>query len=180
MILAVDVHYTENRAKVAGVAFENWEDRFPQREYVSSIESVAEYEPGMFFQRELPCILQLVAEHELRPKIIIVDGYVYLDGHSKAGLGKHLYDALHGEVIVIGIAKKSFKGIDRRYRVYRGNSKKPLYVTAVGLEIDQAREHVRKMHGKHRLPSLIKRADQVCKGIGSSALGRGVTLESRL
>ncbi len=165
MILAVDVHYTENRAKVAGVVFENWDDRFPQGEYVSSIEGVAEYEPGMFFKRELPCILQLIAEHESRPKIIIIDGYVYLDGYSKAGLGKHLYDALNGEVIVIGIAKKPFKDIDRRYKVYRGNSKKPLYVTAVGLEIGQAKECVRKMHGKNRLPSLIKRVDQVCRGI---------------
>jgi deoxyribonuclease V len=164
MILAVDVHYTRNRARVAGVVFESWEDQLPQGIYVSTIESVAEYEPGMFFKRELPCILKLITENELRPEMIIVDGYVYLDGQSDPGLGKHLYDALNGEVIVIGVAKKRFTGIDARHEVHRGDSKRPLYVTAVGLEVDRAKEYIHRMHGKSRLPSLIKRVDQVCRG----------------
>jgi deoxyribonuclease V len=164
MILAVDVQYSENNAVAAGVLIENWQDEKAQKECVSLIEGVAGYEPGNFFKRELPCILKLIAEHRLKPEIIIVDGYVFLDGFSKAGLGKHLYDALNGEVSVVGIAKKRFKDIDSRFEVYRGSSRKPLYVTAVGMDLEQAKRNVSSMHGENRLPTLIKRADQLCRG----------------
>jgi deoxyribonuclease V len=164
MILAVDVQYSENNAVAAGVLFESWQDEKAQKESVSLIEGVAGYEPRNFFKRELPCILKLIVEHHLKPEIIIVDGYVFLDGFSKAGLGKHLYDALNGEVSVVGIAKKRFKDIDSRLEVYRGSSRKPLYVTAVGIDLERAKRNVCTMHGKNRLPTLIKRADQICRG----------------
>ena len=164
MILAVDVQYSENNGVAAGVLFENWQDEKTLKECVSLIEGVAGYEPGKFFKRELPCILKLIAEYHLKPEIIIVDGYVFLDGFSKAGLGKHLFDALNGEISVVGIAKKRFKDIDSRFEVYRGNSRKPLYITAVGIDLEQAKRNVRAMHGENRLPTLIKRVDQICRG----------------
>jgi deoxyribonuclease V len=165
MILAVDVHYSGHKATVAGVVFENWPDEAPQKEYVSLMEGVADYEPGKFFKRELPCLLKLIADYALKPDFVIVDGYVFLDGHSKAGLGKHLYDALNGETAVVGVAKKPFKAMNVRYEVYRGTSSKPLYVTAVGIELAQAKERVRMMHGQHRLPTLLKRVDRICRGL---------------
>lgn len=161
----MDVQYSENNAKVAGVAFENWSDEKAQTEYVSLFEGVEEYEPGNFFKRELPCILKLLAEHHLEPECIVVDGFVFLDGYSNAGLGKHLYDALNGKTSVVGVAKKRFKDIDPIFEVYRGGSDRPLYVTTVGLELEQAQENIRRMHGQHRLPTLIKRVDQVCRDI---------------
>lgn len=163
MKLAVDVQYSNDTAMVGGVSFENWQDHEAQREYISRVQGVMDYEPGKFYKRELPCILQLIAEHELAPECIIVDGFVFLDGFSEAGLGKHLFDALDGKVSVIGVAKKRFKDIDSRYEVYRGVSKNPLYVTAVGLEVEQARENIRLMHGSNRLPTLLKYADQICR-----------------
>lgn len=165
MILAVDVHYSADKATVAGVVFENWPDEAPQKEYISLMDGVADYEPGKFFKRELPCLLKLIADYALKPDCIIVDGYVFLDGYSKAGLGKHLYDALNGEVAVIGVAKKPFKDIDARYEVCRGTSSNPLYVTAVGIELAQAKERVRGMHGQHRLPTLLKRVDLICRDL---------------
>lgn len=167
MILAVDVQYSGNNAIVAGVVFENWQDEKAQKECVSMIDGVAGYEPGKFFRRELPCILKLIAEHHLKPECIVVDGFVFLDGFSRAGLGKHLYDALNGEVSVVGVAKKRFKDIDSQFEVYRGDSRRPLYVTAVGIGIKQAKRNVHAMHGKNRLPALIKRADQICRGIST-------------
>ena len=161
MILAVDVHYLEDRAIVAGVAFEDWPDEAPQVEWVSLMEGVADYEPGQLFKRELPGLVKLITDYGLKPACLIVDGYVFLDGHSQAGLGKHLYDALKGEVPVIGVAKKPFSDIAARYELYRGASSKPLYVTAVGLKLEQAKESIRRRHGPHRLPTLLKRVDQV-------------------
>jgi len=165
MILAVDVHYSENSAVVAGVVFKSWQDEDSQKEYVSLMDEVADYEPGKFFKRELPCILKLIEDYHLKPKCIVVDGFVFLDDFSKAGLGKHLFDALNGEVSVIGIAKKRYKDIDSQFEVYRGDSRRPLYVTAVGIETQQAKRNVVTMHGNNRLPTLIKRVDQICRGI---------------
>lgn len=165
MILAVDVHYSENSAVVAGVVFKSWQDEDSQKEYVSLMDEVADYEPGKFFKRELPCILKLIENYHLKPECIVVDGFVFLDDFSKAGLGKHLFDALNGEVSVIGIAKKRYKDIDSQFEVYRGDSRRPLYVTAVGIETQQAKRNVVTMHGNNRLPTLIKRVDQICRGI---------------
>jgi len=165
MILAVDVQYSENHATVAGVVFEDWQDATPEMELASTVEGIADYQPGQFYKRELPCILKLIEENELELECIVVDGFVYLDDSGKAGLGKHLFDALNGKVPVIGVAKKLFKGIGSQHEVYRGTSNKPLYVTAAGINVNQAKEYIRSMHGKYRLPTLLKRVDQVCRGI---------------
>ena len=165
MILAVDVQYSNYYAVAGGVVFECWQDKAAQIECVSLMEGVAKYEPGKFYKRELPCILKLIAAHHLKPESILVDGYVFLDGFSDAGLGKYLYDALNGEAAVVGVAKKRFKSIGSQYEVFRGKSRRPLYITAAGMDIERAKENVRAMHGKNRLPTLIKRADQICRGI---------------
>lgn len=165
MIIAVDVHYTDKTACVAGVTFEQWDDESPCGEVVSSITHVAPYEPGKFYKRELPCILRLLDEHALHPETIIVDGFVFLDGREKPGLGKYLYDAQHGGVSIVGVAKSAFHGISAEYGVYRGLSQKPLYVTAIGMDVNTAKTRVQAMHGPHRLPTLLKRVDQLCRGI---------------
>ena len=163
MILAVDVHYSENHATVAGVVFETWTDETPDMELACSVKNIADYQPGQFYKRELPCILKLIEATGLQPECIVVDGLVYLDGSSKAGLGRHLFDALGGKVPVIGVAKKLFKGISPQHEIYRGASAKPLYVTAVGVDLIQAKEYVRSMHGKYRQPTLLKWVDRVCR-----------------
>ncbi len=123
MILAVDVQYSRDKAVAGGVEFEHWTDARPLREHISFIKGVAEYRPGQFYRRELPCILKLLSDDHLRPTCIVVDGYVFLDGASAPGLGKWLFDALHGRVVVIGVAKNRFKGIPSECQVYRGRSK---------------------------------------------------------
>ncbi len=165
MILAVDVKYTGKHAAVAGVVFVDWRDDTPKMELVTFIEVPDAYQPGQFYKRELPCILKLIAENELHLECIIVDGFVFLDGSTRAGLGKHLYDALSGKVPVIGVAKNPFKGIGSEYQIFRGTSKKPLYVTAVGIDLKTAKEYIRSMHGKYRQPTLLKRVDHVTKAI---------------
>jgi len=163
MILAVDVHYKDQKALVAGVLFKNWDDDHPCEVFMSTVSNMEKYEPGEFYKRELPCILKLLGEHDIKPDCIVIDGFVYLDGVGKAGLGKHLYDALKGGVNVIGVAKKPFKDISDSFAVYRGKSDKPLYVTSEGIEIDTAKELVATMSGRFRMPTLLKKVDQVCR-----------------
>jgi len=47
--------------------------------------------------------------------------------------------------------------------VLRGDSRRPLYVTAAGLDPAAAALHVRSMHGPFRIPTLLKRVDQLCR-----------------
>jgi len=168
MKLAVDVHYRDvatavTQAQVAGVGFKDWKDAQASHEWLSQITAVPAYIPGQFYRRELPCVLALLNEHAIAAECIVVDGYVFLDGHSLPGLGKHLYEALQGRIPIIGVAKKHFKGVPDEYALLRGNSHMPLYVTAVGMAVSKAQECVAMMHGQYRLPTLLKRVDQLCR-----------------
>lgn len=165
MILAVDVQYGEDAAVVAGVLFETWESAESRQDYISTVTPIAPYEPGHFYKRELPCILQLLTEHNLTPTCIIVDGYVFLDGTTRPGLGKYLFDTLGEDIPIIGVAKRRFKGIDTAYGILRGESLTPLYVTSVGIEVMDAQRFVHSMHGRYRIPTLLKRVDQLCRGL---------------
>ena len=163
MILAVDVHYSHDIAIVGGVMFSDWAARQEDAVFRSILHNVGDYKPGEFYRRELPCILHLIKEHKIMPDMIVVDGFVYLDGFCSPGLGRHLYDSLAGHTPVIGVAKSKFSQAPDEVKVFRGQSKKPLYVTSVGISLATAKSLVVSMHGCHRIPSLIKRADQVSR-----------------
>jgi deoxyribonuclease V len=163
MFLAVDVHYRVNRAVTAGVLFDRWSASEPVRELVTPISGVAAYEPGRFFERELPCILALLRCLPELPEIIIVDGYVDLGHKRQPGLGRHLYQALKGQAAVIGVAKRPFKSTPAAAAIYRGRSGRPLYVTAAGISPDYARHCIVQMHGRWRIPTLLKRVDHLCR-----------------
>ena len=165
MILATDVDYREDKAIAAGVLFQHWNDPAPSTEIITPIASVAEYEPGRFYKRELPCLLELLKQLAQLPECIVIDGYVYLGNERKAGLGKHLYEALQGRVPIIGVAKTRFQDTPQETEVYRGGSTRALYVTAIGLDEAEAKALVPQMHGQHRIPSLLKRVDQLSKTV---------------
>ena len=162
MILAIDVQYSESTAFVAGVLFVNWCAESSEGEFVSILEGVMEYKPGSFYKRELPCILRLIQEHDLKPEIIVIDGYVFLDEEQRPGLGKHLFDSLEGRIEVVGVAKRSFSGVGECHEVLRGESVKPLYITTTG-SLEEAKANIASMFGEHRIPFLLKRADQLCR-----------------
>ncbi|UCB54813.1 MAG: endonuclease V [Thiotrichales bacterium] len=163
MILAVDVHYENNTAVAAGVVFDHWEADAVSAIYVTHIDQVDDYVPGRFYQRELPCILQLLNRYRLAPDTIVIDAYVYLDGSATPGLGWYLYQALQRKVIITGVAKNPFKGITDEYEVYRGQSSRPLYVTCAGEQLSDAKKHVRVMSGAHRFPALLRQVDQISR-----------------
>ncbi|WP_087016792.1 endonuclease V [Thaumasiovibrio subtropicus] len=165
MILAIDVQYGEDSAVAAGVVFERWDSTAVTKEVTTPIDTVAPYEPGAFYKRELPCILAVMEAVKLPISMVIVDGFVNLGEEEKPGLGQHLYSYLEGKMPVVGVAKKPFAGTPSKCEVLRGQSSKPLYVTAVGLSLAEAKKGVLTMEGKHRLPTMLKRVDQLCRGL---------------
>lgn len=164
MIAAFDVHYLNNTATTACVCFDNWKDVIPKQEFVETLNNIAPYESGKFYKRELPCIVSLLQKYHLQPNIIIVDGYVWLD-ENKIGLGGHLFKELRDNILVIGVAKTKFKSHSKVKEVFRGKSQTPLYVSSIGIDLDEAAQNVEKMDGNFRLPTLLKRVDQICRGI---------------
>ncbi|WP_020527049.1 endonuclease V [Flexithrix dorotheae] len=165
MILAFDTYYFGNKAKTVCIAFKNWADAAPLKIFEETIEGIAEYEPGSFYKRELPCILSLLKQIDLNEvDFILVDGFVLLDDNGKFGLGGHLFEALDRKVSIIGVAKSGFHSNKQNTKeLLRGKSKKPLFISALGIELDQAFEKVNSMHGSFRMPTLLQILDTQTK-----------------
>ena len=90
-------------------------------------------------------------------ELIVVDGYADF-GTDKLALGAYVFEKYN--IPVIGIGKNKFEGCKvPETEVYRGDSKKPLYVTCKGIPLAEAKEMVEKMAGEYRLPYLVKYAD---------------------
>lgn len=163
MLLAIDVDYQGNTAYIAGIGFDKFNDQTEQSIYTSTLENIMPYQPGQFYQRELPCIIHLLEEHNLQAEIIVIDGFVWLDGISQPGLGAHLYQTLQKKVAIVGVAKNSFNRIGEDFQLYRGSSKHPLYITTAGMEQKAAIAAIKLMHGEYRLPTLLKKVDLLCR-----------------
>jgi len=166
-ILAFDTYYFEGKAKTVCLEFLNWNESENYKVHTEIIENVEDYIPGEFYRRELPCILSLLNQIDLKTiKAIIVDGFVYLDDDKKYGLGGHLYEKLNKEIPIIGVAKTNFASIEKDKKVLvRGDSKKPLYVTAIGMDLEDAFEKIESMAGEFRIPTLLKEMDRLTKEI---------------
>jgi deoxyribonuclease V len=164
MIAATDVQYHDDHAIAACVLFANWDDVTPIREWTVRVDDVAEYIPGQFYKRELPCLLALLSPVLAELTLVIVDGYVWLGDESHPGLGGHLWAALGQKIPVVGVAKTHFVGAAPVADVLRGESKSPVFVSAAGMPLGDAAEAVQSMHGEFRLPTLLKRVDSLCRG----------------
>jgi deoxyribonuclease V len=163
MIACTDVYYRATEAVAACLFFRDWPDDCSYFELTNCLEKPADYEPGRFYRRELPVLLSVVEKLPERPDIIMIDGYVWLGQESWPGLGAHLYRALFGTSAVIGVAKTRFKEGPAVRGVRRGTSVRPLYVTAAGMDLNEAAERVGQMHGKFRIPTLLKKVDRLCR-----------------
>lgn len=164
MIACLDVDYRPDGTAVAAcLLFAGWQCASAEASVVAHVTDVAPYKPGMFFERELPCLLKVLSKLEARPSLVIVDGYVHLDASGRLGLGGHLFEALHREVPIVGVAKTAFRGATSAVPVVRGSGAKPLWVTAAGLDVAVAARHVAGMHGPHRMPTLLREVDQLAR-----------------
>ena len=173
--LALDVDYRRDAAQrefasVAAVAFDDWSAERSVFESVHRVRDVQPYEPGAFYKRELPSLVSAV--HSVLAQGvaldgIVVDGYVWL-GPSHAGLGAKLHEYLHtislSSVPVVGVAKKHFEGAESvACAIERGRSKNSLWISSEGIELSDAAQKVKQMHGEFRIPTLLRRVDQLCR-----------------
>jgi deoxyribonuclease V len=168
LIAFVDVDYRNEGARAACVLVDSWSDPGPASTFVADIQSVEPYEPGSFYKRELPCLLSVLALLPARPDMVVVDGYVWLSGDRRPGLGAHLHEALGG-IPVVGVAKTSFRGLegsDLLALVYRGKSANPLFVTTVEYDLHLVASAIASMQGEFRIPEILRITDSLARSTG--------------
>jgi deoxyribonuclease V len=162
LFVAVDVHYLPDgvaRAAMVG-ADERSFSRVTQTR-TAMVRAGAPYKPGEFYLRELPPLRAVIqASRDLA--LIVIDGYVDLDPDGRPGLGAHVYAEFGAPVI--GVAKTRFKTATHAARVLRGQSSRPLYVTAAGMTVAEAASVVSEMAGQFRLPDALRLADRLARG----------------
>jgi deoxyribonuclease V len=167
-ILAVDAAYGESGSAAAGVYFADWTSDSALRIFSVRFDGAPPaYEPGEFYKRELPVLMALLDQAPIPVSSIVVDGYVWLSGDGRPGLGARLHEALARRVPVIGVAKTKFHEDAWSQPVRRGASETPLYVTGVGVDRTDAARRIERMNGAGRIPTLLKQADDLAR----SALG---------
>lgn len=165
MIIAIDVHYRNSAAKAVSIEFNHWEDEAPNKINTVEIREYADYASGEFYKRELPAVLHVLEKSDLsQVETILVDGYVILNDQGKPGLGGYLYYELNERIPVIGIAKTRYRNNKKNVKeVYRGASKRPLYISCLGMSLGEATEKVSEMQGNYRIPTLLKWVDRETK-----------------
>jgi deoxyribonuclease V len=158
---AADVHYPrDDGARAAAVLAADPAFSVLIAETTAVLTAVAPYHPGMFFARELPP-LRAVLSQVAGLVLLVVDGYADLDPAGRPGLGAHA----HAEfgVPVIGVAKTAFRTATHAVPVLRGQSRRPLFVTAAGMPAKEAAALVAGMAGRFRLPDALRRADALAR-----------------
>ena len=78
-------------------------------------------------------------------------------------MGAHLYRAIEGKASIVGVAKNRFRSAKQAIEVFRGLSKRPLYITSVGMSEEKAASCIAAMSGKYRIPTLLKLADELAR-----------------
>ena len=164
MKLAMDVHFSPGGALAAAVAFDEWDAPEADRSYTCRIDQVEKPVRGEPDLRALPCLLQLLRQHALAPDVILFEGFVHLDAMESAGLGRHLYHALGSRTAIIGVARAPLPGTPAQFEVHREAEASPLYISCVGIDLGAAKARLRAMHGKRRLPTLLKLVARIAKG----------------
>lgn len=169
MIACMDVYYRQNSGVAACILIKEWTDSRGIMSCVNHIKNIEPYEPGRFYRRELSCLINMIDKitgsiDAILLDAILIDGYVWIGDKGSPGLGAYLYDALDNSVPVIGVAKSLFKGTENlAQKVLRGMSRRPLYITAAGIDPRVAADYIRRMHGAYRIPTLLKEVDRLSR-----------------
>lgn len=160
MIAVLDVHYIDTKAHAAAVVFADWQSEEQLTSHRAIEEPVAEYEPGKFYMRELSPLLKVIMQLDPKVHTYVIDGYCHLSQDFAPGLGAYLHASLAQPVTIVGVAKNRYRDSEHAVEVFRANSKRPLFVTAIGIEYKLAGEHVHSMAGQFRIPKMLKAVDR--------------------
>lgn len=164
MYLCIDAHYTGCRAVTAGIVIPDHRMPAIKKEYLHTSLIFERYIPGQFSKRELPGILSLFSMVEEKITHIIIDGYAWLSsGWNRPGLGARLFTELGEDIPVIGVAKSPWQDDSVGIRVFRGDSVRPLYISAAGIEDKDAGLLVQQMHGRYRIPTMLRYVDRMAR-----------------
>ncbi|MEQ1811164.1 MAG: endonuclease V [Terricaulis sp.] len=160
-LVAIDAAYGEARSAVSAVYFRDWGSEFTHvtSSFIREGEPPA-YEPGAFYKRELPLLMEALDRAPMPVSAVVIDGYVWLSADSKPGLGARLYEALARRVPVIGVAKTAFRDDSWSETVRRGTSDVPLHVTSIGIDRADAARRIVGMSGEGRISKLVGLADR--------------------
>jgi len=162
LIGVFDVGYGDDSALVGCLSISEFEDCVSTSEWVVEVSPVSPYVPGQFWRRELDPLLRGIAPATSDWSVCLIDAYVDLGQGRTPGLGRLLHEATG--IPVIGVAKSRYPGTPREYEIRRGSSRRPLYVSAAGIDQEEAKESVTRMAGNGRIPTMIRRADLLSRG----------------
>ena len=163
MKVCLDVHCHERTASAAALVFDDWATSTPVARYRSLVPGCAKYEPGRFYQRELAPLLAVI-ECIVEPiEVLIIDAYCTLAADGTPGLGAHLFASTGEQAVVVGVAKSRLRNTDHAEEICRGVSRRPLFITSLGLPQPVAAEKIASMAGRHRIPTLLKLVDQLAR-----------------
>ena len=172
MIACLDVYYSTSTARAAAVVLEQWTSKTPIAAYSVSVSHCNDYAPGRFYRRELKPLLAVISQIREEVSCYVIDGYCHLSSNREPGLGARLAEILPSEKTVVGVAKNRFQDSRHAFEVLRGSGKRPLFVTAVQLDYQEAANFIQSMNGDHRIPTMLKRVDRLSRQINSQpALG---------
>jgi deoxyribonuclease V len=162
-----DVAYGGSSAVVGCLTLNSFTDAVPSAEWAVDVASVAPYVPGEFWRRELAPLLAGIAAAPYELSVCVLDAYVDLGSDRKPGLGRLLFEQFG--VPVIGVAKTRFFDTPAEYEVLRGSSRRPLFVSTAGFDLDEAKESVGRMAGVGRVPTMLRRVDLLSRSANTPA-----------
>ena len=163
MIACFDVHYFDTHANAAAVIIEDWSDSDCVEKLCIRCDAPKEYIAGEFYRRELDPLKTIIASIDSQIQTCVIDAYCHLSADGKPGLGSYLHNELSDGGSIIGVAKNPFRDTKHAIELMRGNSARPLFVTSIGIDYQTAAEHIKSMHGNHRIPTLLKMVDRLCR-----------------
>ena len=164
MIACLDVHYDHDVANAAAIVFADWTSPSSPAQYTATVSVPAEYEPGRFYLRELPPLLRVIEKIREHIDTYVIDGYCHLSSDMAPGLGAHLKESVAPAATIIGVAKNRYRESGHALELLRGESKRPLFITAIGMDCAMAARHVASMAGDSRIPTLLHAVDRLSRG----------------
>lgn len=160
IIACFDVYYYKDSAKASCIVFSRYEE--VTAEYTEEIEGIEDYVSGQFYKRELPCILKVLEKVKEDIDIIIIDGFIWA-GEDKRGLGGHLFESINNKPPIIGVAKSHLNESTAYMEIFRGKSSNPLYISAIGMDLNYSAVLIKNLKGDFRIPYTLKRVDKLSR-----------------